>query len=79
MNRRLALDDDVEDRVEPRGARHRRAQRALGDRDGACVILPVQDAGDETLRAQSPGTARAEILALAHFELQPVSRHGGGL
>jgi hypothetical protein len=43
------------------------------------VPLPVEHAGNEPFRAKAPGTPRAEILALAHFELQPVSRHGGGL
>ena len=75
----LPLDDDVEDRVQPRRARHRRPKLALGDDDRARVTLPVQDAGDQPLRAKAPGAARADVLALAHFELQPVSRHGGGL
>ena len=75
----LALDDDVEDRVQARRAGHRGAELALGNDDRACVTLPVEDAGDEPLRAQAPRAARAEILALAHFELQPVSGHGGGL
>ena len=79
MDRRLALDHDVEDRVQSRGARHGRPQLALGDDDRARVALPVEHAGNEPLRAQAPGLARAEFLALAHFELQPVSGHGGGL
>ena len=79
MHGRLALDDDVEDRVKPRRAGHRRAKLPLGNDDRARVTLPVQNARDEALRAEAPGATRAEILALANFELQPVSRHGGGL
>ena len=79
MHGRLALDHDVEDRVEPRRAGHDRAKLPLGNDDRARVTLPVQNAGDEALRAEAPGVTRAEILALANFELQPLSRHGGGL
>ena len=79
MDGLLALDDDVEDRVQPRRAGHRGPELALGDDDRTRVTLAVQDARDEPLRAQTTGAARAEILALAHFELQPVSGHGGGL
>ena len=79
MHGRLPLDHDVEDRVQPRCPGHRRAQLSLRNDDRARVTLPVENAGDEPLRAQAPGVARAELLALAHFELQPVSGHGGGL
>ena len=79
MHGLLALDDDVEDGVEPRRARHRRTKLPLRHDDRACMTLPVQDAGDEALRAEAPSATRADVLALAHFELQPVSRHGGGL
>ena len=79
MHRLLALDDDVEDRVKPGRACHHGTKLPLGDGDRARVTLPVQDAGDEPLRAEAPGAARADLLALAHFELQSVSRHGGGL
>ena len=75
----LPLDDDVEDRVQPGHAGHRRPELALGDDDRTRVTLAVQDPRDEPLRAQTTGATRAEILALAHFELQPVTGHGGGL
>ena len=79
MHGRLTLDHDVENRVEPRRARHDRAKLPLRNDDRARVTLPVQNAGDEALRAEAPGVTRAEFLALANFELQPLSRHGGGL
>ena len=79
MDGRLALDDDVEDRVQPRRACHRGAKLPLGDDDRARVTLPVQHARNEAVRAQPTGAARTAVLALAHFELQPVSGHGGGL
>ena len=79
MHGRLALDHDVENRVEPRRADHDCAKLPLRHDDRARVTLPVQNAGDEALRTEAPGVTRAEILALANFELQPLSRHGGGL
>jgi len=49
------------------------------DGDGARMPLSIEDPGNEPFRAQATGATRAEILALAHFELQSVSGHGGGL
>ena len=79
MHGRLTLDDDVEDRVQSRGPRHRGAQIALGNDDRARVTLAVENAGNQPLRTQAPRSARAELLTLAYLQLEPVSGHGRGL
>src|SRR5438094_767103 len=67
MGRRLALEHDVEDRVEPAGAGQHTPEIALrhADRIGA-FPLPVEDAGDEPLLAQPPSVGGAARLALLH-------------
>ena len=79
MHGRGALDHDVEDRVEPRGAGHRSPEHALGDCDRRRLSIPVQHAGNDPLLAQATRVARAELLTLAHLELGAVSGHGGRL
>ena len=71
MHGLLALDDHVEDRVEPRRAGNGRSKIPLGDEDRARVALPVEDAGHEPGRAQAPRVARPALLALLHLELEP--------
>ena len=73
MHGRLTLDDDVENRVEPRRAGHDRAKLPLGNDDRARVTLPVQNAGDEPLRAEAPGVTRAESSRsrTSSFSLSP--------
>ena len=75
----LTLDDDVDDRVETRGARQRYAEVALADDDRARMTLPVENAGDEPLPAQPPRVPRAKLrlAAFTHLECDPVPGHGG--
>jgi hypothetical protein len=81
LRRLLALDDDVDDRVQPRRAGQHGAQRALLDRDRPRVALAVQHAGDEPLPTQALGVARADAVgpSLAHFQANSVPGHGGRL
>ena len=74
----LAVDLDVEDRVEARGARERAAQLALCDGDSDRIAAPVEDAGNETRLPQAARLGRAEVLALRDEEFCAFSGHTGG-
>ena len=73
MHRLLALDDDVENRVQPRRSGHRCPKVPLGDQDRARVAFSVEDARDESARAQAAHVARPALLSLLHFELETFS------
>jgi hypothetical protein len=79
MDRLLALEHDVEHRMEARRAGQRPAQHALVDRDRPRVALAVEHAGHPAGLAQTARLGRAELLALPDLQLDPVSGHGGGL
>ena len=65
MRRLLALEDDVEDRVEAAVARQRAPEVALGHADRVrCLAVAVEHAGDEPLLAQAPRIGGAAPLAL---------------
>ena len=70
-----AVDLDVEDRVEARGARERAAQLALGDRDRDRLAAPVEHAGDEPLLAQAARLARAQVAPRGDDQLGALSGH----
>ena len=75
----LTLQNDVEHRVQPRGASQRGAKLTLADGEGVRSRLPVEDAGNEPLLAQATGLGRAEPRTFLHFETKSVAGHGGGL
>jgi len=70
VGRRLAVEDDVEDRVEAAGAGQHTPKIALGhvDRVGA-LSLAVEDAGDEPPLPQAPSIGGAARLALLTVSL----------
>ena len=74
---RLALDDDVDDRVEARGARQRGAKLPLLDDDRARMTLPVQHAGNEALLAETADATRADLVGVAfgNLESDALARH----
>src|SRR5262249_33671670 len=74
-----AVEDDVEDRVQPAGAGQRPAQLALGDRDRVRLgVVPVENPRHETLAPQAPSLARACRLTRLYLELDPFAGHIGG-
>ena len=77
MGRRLALDHDVDDRVQARGARERRAEAPLVDDDRARVALAVEDTGNEPLLAEAAHAAGADLVgsALGDLESDAIARH----
>src|SRR6188472_2418979 len=77
MGRRLPLDHDVDDRVEPRRAGQRGPKAALVHDDRARVTLPVEDARHQTLLAKAAHAAGAELLDSALGDLQgdTIARH----
>ena len=79
MRRLLALDDDIDDGVQARGAREGDAEVTLADHDRAGMTLPVENAGNEPLPTQPSRVPRAGLRrsALAHLECDPVVGHGG--
>ena len=55
MRRRLPLEDDVQDRMQPAGTRERAAEIPLGDADRVRgLALAVEDTWDQALPAQAP-------------------------
>ena len=74
----LAVDLDVEDRVEARGTGERAAQLALGDADRDRLAAAVEDARHEPLLAQAARLGRAEPFALRDEEFCAFSGHTGG-
>ena len=77
VRRALAVDLDVEDRVQAGGARERAAQLTLGDADGDRLAVSVEDARNEPLLAQAARLGRAETFALYDDELGAFSGHSG--
>ena len=74
----LAVDLDVEDRVEARGAGERAAELALLDGDRDRLAAAVENARHEALLAQAARLGRAERLALRDEQFRPFSGHSGG-
>ena len=74
----LAVDLDVEDRVQAGRTGERAPQLTLGDADGNGLAVAVEDARDEPLLAQATRLGRAEPLALNDDELGAFSGHSGG-
>ena len=79
LRRRLAVDDDVEHRVQARRAGQRRAQLALVDGERLRRRTAVEDARNEALLAQAPRLGRAEPLTCLYLQTKSVAGHGGGL
>jgi hypothetical protein len=79
VRRLLALEDDVENRVQAARAGQDAAQLPLGDADRMRrVPASVQDTRDQTLPAQPTGRGGTARLALADFQLDSFSGHSGG-
>ena len=78
MRRLLALDDDIDDPVQARGAGQGDPQLALADDEGL-VGLAVEHAGDQALPAQALDVAGAELIGAALLDLESgsVPGHGG--
>ena len=74
----LAVDLDVEDRVQAGRTGERAPELALGDGDRHRLAVPVEDARDEPLLAQTARLGRAEPLALNDDESGAFSGHSGG-
>jgi hypothetical protein len=75
----LALEDDVEDRMQAVIARQRLPQFALLDAEGVRVIaVPVEDSGDESARAKTPRGGAAAQLAFLDVQPDALVRHSGG-
>ena len=74
----LAVDDDVDDPVEPRRAGQRDTQLPLAD-DECLVRLAVEHARDQSLTPQALHVAGAELIgaALLDLECDSVPGHGG--
>ena len=72
----LALEDDVEDRVQPVVARQRLAELALLDAERMRLVpAPVENARDEAVLTQAPrGRAPARLPCL-HLQLDSLSCH----
>jgi hypothetical protein len=78
MRRLLALERDIEDRVEARVAGQHASQLALRDRDRVRLLAPpVEHAGDQSLLAQPARFGGATALALLYLQLHSLARHGG--
>ena len=73
----LAVDLDVEDRVQPAPAGQRAAELPLGDGDRDRLAVAVEDARHESLLAEAARLGRAETLALDDDELGAFSGHSG--
>ena len=74
----LAVDLDVEDRVQAAGAGQRAAELPLRDGDRDRLAAAVEDARHEPLLAQAARLGRAEPLALGDDEFGAFSGHSGG-
>src|SRR5262249_12016430 len=78
VRRRLALQDDVEDRVQAALASQNTTELALGDADRVRLLaVAVEDAGNEALTAQAARVSRAASLALLDLQLDSFSGHSG--
>jgi len=78
VRRSLAVDLDVEDRVEAAGARERAAQLALRDADRDRFTPTVENARHEPLLAQASRLRRTEPGALLNRQLCAFACHTGG-
>jgi hypothetical protein len=79
VRRRLAVENDVEDRVRAALAGECAPQVALGNAKRVRrLAAPVEHARDEALLAQAPGVGGAAALARLHLELHPFPGHVGG-
>src|SRR5207302_551881 len=76
VRRLLAFEEDVEDRVQTACAREDATQLPFGDADRVRHLpVPVEDAGDEPLPAQSPRVGGATPFTLPYLQLDPLTRH----
>ena len=78
MRLSLAVDLDVEDRVQAGRTGERAPELALGDADRDRLAVAVEDARHEPLLAQAARLGRAEPLALSDHQFRPFSGHSGG-
>ena len=80
MGRLLAVEDDVEDRVEAVRASERASQRPLGDDERVRLLPPaVEDARDQPVAAQASRVTRSDGVPLLHLQAYSFPSHGGGL
>jgi len=77
VSRRLLVDADIEDRVEPVVAGEHATQLAVLDGDRVRRAASVQDAGNHSFAPQASGIAGPPTLALAHRQLDSLAGHGG--
>src|SRR5437588_450049 len=72
----LAVEDDVEDRVQPARAAERAPKVALLDAEGVRRLpASVEDTGDEPLPSQPPRFRRAAALAILDLQPDPFAGH----
>ena len=75
----LAVEDDVEDRVQAARPAERAPELALLDAEGVRgLAAPVQDARDEPLLPQPPRLRRTAALAVLDLQPDPFAGHSGG-
>ena len=73
-----AVEDHVEDGVEPAGAAERPPELALVDTESVRRLpAPVQDSRDEPATAQAPSLRGAAAVPFHDFELDPFPGHSG--
>src|SRR6266540_6324830 len=78
VRRLLALEHDVEDRVQAGVARQHAPEVALGYGDRMRLRAAVEDTRNQAPLAQAPRFARALALALGNLETDPFTGHTGG-
>jgi len=79
VRRRLAVEDDVEDRVQTVTAGEHATKLALGNADRVRLLpLSVEDAGDLPTLAQAARLARPALLTLLHLQTNTLAGHNGG-
>ena len=74
----LAVDLDVEDRVEAGRTGEGAAKLTLGDADRDRLAVAVEDARHQPLLAQTARLGRAALVALGDDEFGALSGHSGG-
>ena len=75
----LAVEDDVEDRVEPVVAGEHAAELPLLDRERMGVLAgAVEDSGDHPGGTQAPRDGASRLLARLDVQLDAFSGHSGG-
>jgi hypothetical protein len=73
----LAVENDVQDRVQTAVAGERAPQVPLGNGDRVRRLAPaVENAGDQPLATQSAGVRRASALTLNDLECDALACHG---